>query len=98
MDLLALLSEFGAADEALVSLAQAWADRPAADATDAEIPEGYEPLSDEDLQRLHDGLVALGEDDAAGVGLLLALADTAEAIRNEQGARDEAAQQEEAEA
>lgn len=94
MDLLALLREFGA-DDALVALAETWAARPA---DGEEAPEGYEPMSDDDLQRLHDGLVALGQDEEAGVGLLLALADTAEAIRSEQGVREEAAAQEEQEA
>lgn len=86
MNLLDLLREFGA-DEALVTLAEAWVNR----SDDA-------PVSDEDLDALLTGLMALADDDEAGVGLLLAAADTADEIRAEQEAREAAAAAEEAEA
>jgi hypothetical protein len=85
MDLLTLLREFGAPDS-LIALAEGWLARD---------EEGAEALSDEDLVALHDGLVALADDEEAGVGLLLAAAETAEGIRAEQAARDEAARAEE---
>src|SRR5690606_11012441 len=85
MNLLDLLREFGA-DEALIALAEAWVNR--ADAED--------PMSDEDLDALLSGLMALADDDEAGVGLLLSAADTADEVRAEQTRRAEAAEQEEA--
>lgn len=87
MNLLDLLREFGA-DEALVALAEAWVNR-----ADAETP-----MSDEDLDALLAGLMALADDDEAGVGLLLSAADTADEVRAEQTRRAEVAEQEEAEA
>src|SRR5688500_9084438 len=86
MDLLALLREFGA-DDALIALAETWSNR---------ADEGAEPMSDDDLTALLTGLQGLADDDEAGVGLLVAAADEADAIRGEQATREEQAAAEDA--
>lgn len=88
MNLLDLLREFGA-DDALIALAERWTTR---------TEDGVEALSDDELQSLLDGLMGLAQDDEAGVGLLLAAADEADAVRAEQTGRDEAAAEEDRQA
>lgn len=85
MDLIELLRSYGA-DETLIGLAERWVGR----ATD-----GTEALTDAELTTLLDGLMALGDDDEAGLGLLQAAADTASQLRDEEAARTAAAVEEE---
>lgn len=84
--LLELLREFGA-DDALITLADRFAQRE---------NEGAEPLTDEELDQLQAGLVALAEDDEASAGLLSEAAGAVEAVRGEVTAREETAAQEDA--
>lgn len=83
-ELLRLLAEFGS-DESLIDLATRFSNREA---------EGAEPLSDEDLDTLLVGVTALADDDEASAALLNAAVAVADAIRTEQGARTEAAAEE----
>lgn len=94
MNLLDLLRAFGA-DESIIALAERWAARPA---EGVEPAADYVPLTDEDLVTLQTGLQALGEDDTAGVPLLLAAADVNDEITTEQDSRTEAAEAEERDA
>lgn len=86
MNLIELLREFGA-DDALIALAERFLSP----------GDGTTPLSDEELDQLQTGLVALAEDEEASGPLLGLAADAVEAVRAEAARRDEEAAAEEAE-
>ncbi len=86
MNLIDLLREFGADDD-LIALAERWINRTG---------ENITPLTDDELTSLLSGLIALGDNDEAGVGLIGVAADTAVDLRGEQASRQEAADAEEA--
>ena len=86
MTLIELLREFGT-DADLIALAERFLSP----------GEGTEPLTDEELDQLQAGLIALGDDEEASGPLLGLAADAVEAVRAEQTSRDETAATEEAE-
>jgi len=105
MDLVALLREFfgdepTAEQEALIALAARWAEGElsTADGDDTVVmtwAEG-EPMTDDELTTLADGLTALADDTEAGLGLLTAAADVVTEVNTETAARVELAEAEDA--
>lgn len=95
MDLIELLRAFGASDE-LIALAERWVARETDDGGHTTgWPEGAEAMSDDEVTSLLTGLVALADDDEAGVPLLEAAADGASGLRQEQVDRAAASEEEE---
>lgn len=86
MTLIELLREFGT-DADLIALAERFLSP----------GEGTEPLTDDELDQLQAGLIALGDDEEAAGPLLGLAADAVEAVRAETVRRDEEAANEEAE-
>lgn len=98
--LVELLEAFGA-DADLIALAERFAAGTVPE-TDDDIPaamtwpDGADPMTDDELQALRDGLTLLAEDNAAGLALIEAAADVVVATDTEIATRTELAEQEDA--